>query len=146
MSFDFSPKGMMKIDHLRFRRVWLGLGLLLLALVAVGSIISVPSGARAVMHQDKLVHTLTYACLMAWFAQIYRHDLTRLLLVIGLIGMGIVMEFVQGMVPHRQFDLLDMIANTSGVVLAWALAYTWVGNVLCWAEGLFCRKVLRIGV
>lgn len=146
MSFDFSPKGMMTIEHLRFRRLWLGLGLLLVALVTLGSVISVPPTVMVFMLQDKVLHTLAYACLMAWFAQIYRHDLTRLVLAIVLTGMGIAIEFIQGMVPHRQFDLLDMIANTSGVLLAWALAYTWVGNVLCWCEGLYCRKVLRIGL
>lgn len=136
----------MAIEHLRFKRLWLCLGLLLVALVTVGSVIAVPLTVKSFMLQDKVVHTLAYACLMAWFAQIYRHDLTRLLLVLGLIGMGIGIEFIQGMVPHRQFEVLDMIANSSGVVLAWALAYTWVGNVLSWTEGLFCRKVLRIGV
>ncbi|MFK7855835.1 MAG: VanZ family protein [Granulosicoccus sp.] len=145
MSFDFSPKGMMAVEHLRFKRLWLGLGLLMVAIVTLGSVISIPPTIKAFMLQDKVLHTLAYACLMAWFAQIYRHDLTRLLLVIALTGMGIGIEFIQGMVPHRQFDLLDMIANTSGVVLAWALAYTWVGNVLCWMEGLFCRKILGIG-
>ena len=146
MSFDFSRKGMMAIEHLRFWRLWLFLGLLLVALVFVGSLMSVPASVEPFMLPDKVLHTLAYACLMAWFAQIYRHDLTRLLLVIGLIIMGIGIEFIQGMFSHRHFELLDMIANTSGVVLAWALAYTWVGNVLCWTEGFYCRKVLRIGV
>lgn len=80
---------------------------------------------------------------MAWFAQVYRHDLTRLLLAIGLIIMGIVIEFAQGTTTYRQFDLLDMVANTSGVVLAWALAYTRVGNFLLLVESTFCKFVLR---
>ena len=111
--------------------------------VIVGSIISLPAPVRGVMTHDKLLHTLAYACLMGWFAQIYRHDLTRLVLVIGLIAMGIAIEFVQGANGNRQFDLIDMVANTSGVVLAWALAYTWVGNTLVWTERLFCKVMLR---
>lgn len=134
----------MAIEHLRFKRLWLGLGLLMVAMVTLGSVVSIPPTVKAFMLQDKVLHTLAYACLMGWFAQIYRHDLTRLLLAIVLTGMGIGIEFIQAMVPHRQFDLLDMIANTSGVALAWALAYTWVGNVLCWMEGFFCRRILGI--
>jgi len=33
-----------------------------------------------------------------------------------------------------------MVANTSGVVLAWALAYTWVGTILWRFESLFVAK------
>lgn len=142
MRFDFSPQGMMTIKHLRFRRLWVGVGVLLVTLVTVGSIVSVPQPVKGVMMHDKILHTVVYACLMGWFAQIYRHDLTRLILVVGLVALGVFMEFLQGMVPSRQFDVLDMVANTSGVVLAWALAYTWVGNVLPWVEEVFCRKVM----
>jgi len=36
-----------------------------------------------------------------------------------------------------------MIANTSGVVLAWALAYTWVGTILWRIESLFFKPPLE---
>jgi len=100
--------------------------MLMVCAVAIGSVAALPVPIKSVMLQDKLLHTFAYACLMGWFAQIYRHDLTRLVLVVGLILMGIAMEFIQGMVPYRQYEVLDMVANTSGVLLAWALAYTWV--------------------
>lgn len=143
MSFDFTPKGLMSIKHLRFRRLWLGIGALMVLTVAVASVITIPAPVKSFLLQDKALHTIAYACLMGWFAQIYRHDLTRLILVAGLSLMGIGIEFIQGTVPARQFDVLDMVANTSGVTLAWALAYTRIGNLLPWAEGLFCRKLLR---
>ncbi len=50
--------------------------------------------------------------------------------------MGILIEVLQAMTPTRQFELLDMVANTSGVVLAWALAYTWFGGLLAKFEKL----------
>lgn len=141
MRFDFKPGGWLAVDHLRFRRLWLGIGVLLIVCVVLGSVASMPSAG--VMLHDKLLHTVVYAALMGWFAQIFRHDLTRLVLVLGLSGMGIAIEFIQAAVPHRQFEVLDMVANVSGVVLAWALAYTWVGNVLMWFETGFCRLILR---
>ena len=82
------------------------------------------------------MHASAYTCLMGWFAQIYRHDLTRLLLVIMFIAMGVFIEFLQSMTLTRQFELLDMLANASGVVLAWALAYTWFGSLLSKFERL----------
>ena len=143
MPFYFSPRGLLSVRHLRFRRLWIGVGVLLMLAVAIGSVISLPTPVQLVMSHDKVLHTVAYACLMGWFAQIYRHDLTRLLLVVGLICMGILIEFIQGSSGYRQFDMLDMVANTSGVVLAWALAYTWVGNVLVWTEQYFCKVILK---
>lgn len=144
MTFDFQSKGMMNVKHLRYKRLWIAIGCLMLLGVVVASLISVPPTLKAFMLQDKVLHTLVYASLMAWFTQIYRHDLTRLMLAIGLVLLGVCIEFAQSMVPARNFDVMDMIANTSGVILAWALAYTWVGNTLAWLEDLFCRTVLRV--
>lgn len=143
MAFDFSPQGLFAVNHLRFRRLWISVGFIMVLAVVLGSIVSLPGPVSAAMTHDKLLHTLAYACLMGWFAQIYRHDLTRLVLVVGLIVMGIAIEFVQGSTGYRQFDIIDMVANTSGVVLAWALAYTRVGNALLWTEQYVCKIVLR---
>ena len=142
MQFDFSSKGVLAIHHLHYKWLWLGIGLAMVAMVFVLSIISVPPEIKSFMVQDKIMHMVAYATLMGWFAQIYRHDLTRLVLVLGFIIMGIGIEFLQGMTATRHFEVIDMVANTSGVVLAWALAYTWVGEVLPWLEKCFDRLVL----
>lgn len=143
MKFDFTPKGLMSIGHLRFQRLWISVGVLMVLFVAASSIMALPAPVKAIMLHDKAVHTLAYAGLMGWFSQIYRHDLTRLILAIALVCMGVAIEFIQGMTSTRQFDVLDMVANTSGVLLSWALAYTWVGGILVWLETQFCRTVLR---
>lgn len=143
MNFDFTPRAMLAIHHLRFHRLWIAVGIMLILFVAISSVISIPAPLKVFMLKDKVMHTLAYASLMGWFSQIYRHDLTRLLLAISLVLMGVGIEYLQGMTVSRQFDVLDMVANTSGVMLAWALAYTWVGTILMRVEGLFCRTVLR---
>lgn len=145
MNFDFTPKAMLAIKHLRFYRLWISVGVLLILLVAISSVITIPAPFKTLMVKDKIMHTLAYASLMGWFSQIYRHDLTRLLLAVGLVLMGVGIEYLQGMTTSRHFDVLDMVANTSGVVLAWALAYTWVGTILMRVESLFRRAVLRSG-
>jgi len=141
MQFDFTPRGLMAIRHLRYKRFWLMFGLMLVVGVVYGSTTSRSVIPIAVFNmQDKVLHMVVYAGLMGWFAQLFRHDLTRLICVIFFISLGIVMEFIQGMVPARQFDIVDMVANTSGVLLAWALAYTWVGDILVRFEGLVFRR------
>jgi VanZ family protein len=89
------------------------------------------------------MHAVAYGLLMGWFAQIFKHDLARLLFVAAFIALGVAMEYAQGLVPSRQFDFLDMIANASGVVLAWALAYTWIGGILEWFEVRCLRTNLK---
>jgi len=118
------------MDHLRLKALWFSLGVLLVSLVVVLSLVSLGPIVAGVTFNDKVAHVVIYAALMGWFSQLFRHDLTRLLLALGFTALGIGVEFLQGMVPHRQFELLDMLANSSGVLLAWALAYTRVGNTL----------------
>ena len=143
MSFDFSTDNLFSIKHLRFKRLWLACGLLLICGVIFASVASVPAQVSRLLLNDKLTHVVVYAGLMGWFSQIFRHDLTRLAFVVLLSGMGIGIEFLQAATPRRQFEVLDMIANTSGVVLAWALAYTWVGTILWRLESLFFKPPLE---
>lgn len=118
----------------------MGVGIVLVLAVVCLSLIDIPPPVKSVMLHDKVTHLIAYAGLMGWFVQIFRHDLTRLVLVLGFVALGISIEFVQGMVPSRQFEVLDMIANSSGVVLAWALGYTRVGQVLPGIERLWLSK------
>ncbi len=140
MKFDFSTIGLLRISHLKFKRLWLAIGIALIVAIFLGSVMSIPSDIKLFLLQDKLMHVLAYGCLMGWFAQIFRHDLTRLFLVVLFVGMGIFIELLQSFTSTRQFEVLDMIANTSGVVLAWALAYTWVGTLLTKFENLLDFK------
>ena len=139
MSFDFSPNNLLRVRHLRFKRLWLAVGLFLISGVTLASVTSVPDQVQSLFLNDKLTHVAVYACLMGWFAQIFRHDLTRIIFVVLLSAMGVGIEFLQAATPTRQFEVLDMIANTSGVLLAWALTYTWVGSILWRFESLFFK-------
>ena len=70
---------------------------------------------------DKLGHLLAYGSLMFWFSQVYAKT-TRMFYAIGFIAMGIGLEFVQGQLDYRTFEVFDMYANALGVLLGWALA------------------------
>ena len=143
MNYEFNAKDMLSMDHLQYKRIWLALGVFMLAVVFAVSINTMPPLFKAIMVQDKVAHAVAYATLMAWFAQIFRHDVTRLLFVIGLMLFGLGMEYIQGLVPSRQFSYGDMAANTMGIVGSWALAYTWVGNMFVKVEEAYAR--LRLG-
>ena len=40
----------------------------------------------------------------------------------GFIAMGVGLEFIQGMTDYRTYDVLDMAANSIGVLLGWGVA------------------------
>ena len=73
-------------------------------------------------HSDKLGHFAAYGVLMFWFCQLYDARPARVGYALGFIAMGIGLEFVQGALAYRTYDVLDMCANSLGVLLGWAAA------------------------
>jgi VanZ family protein len=71
-------------------------------------------------HADKLVHLLGYAVLTFWWAQLVVERRWRLALAV--IAFGILVEGLQGLTPHRQPDVLDVLANGCGALLGWFAA------------------------
>ena len=84
-------------------------------------------------------HIVAYFWLMIWFAQIHRAASRRWLLAAGFGAMGIVLEYVQGMMGYRHFDYADMLRNFIGVALGLALARTPLQYSLHALEGILAR-------
>lgn len=107
---------------MRLRSLWLALGW-----AGIGAVVWVtltPSPPAPPFHfaaLDKLEHLAAYFVLMGWFAQLYAGR-ARLAWLVGLIGLGVVLEVVQGMGGVRHFEYADMAANAAGAAVAWALA------------------------
>ena len=71
---------------------------------------------------DKAGHLFAYAALAFWFCLFYPDRRTRLFYMTGFVCMGIVLEFAQGALGYRSFELADMAANTLGVAAGWIAA------------------------
>ena len=93
---------------------WLGV-ILTLALSLMPPALDVSGG-----HSDKIVHLAGYALLTFWWAQLVTRQRWKLAFAIVLFGLAI--EGLQGLTPDRQPDLLDALANSSGVLLGWLAA------------------------
>jgi VanZ family protein len=87
--------------------------------------------------RDKLAHFAAYGSLTFWFAIMVRGRGRSLGVAIAFAGMGVVIEFLQGMTGYRDFEVADMVANAIGAALGWGLAQTPLRNVFAWLEGLF---------
>lgn len=75
-------------------------------------------------HIDKLIHIILFFGWVFLFANTiadYRKRLRRMVwIVLAGIAYGILIEFIQKYwIPHRSFDVDDMVADAAGCLLAW---------------------------
>ncbi|MDQ5850423.1 MAG: VanZ family protein [Pseudomonadota bacterium] len=73
-------------------------------------------------YSDKLGHFAGYGLLMFWFCQLYLTRNARIACAVLFALLGIGLEYVQGALGFRTYEVFDMYANTLGVLLGWALA------------------------
>lgn len=107
---------------LRYPWVWWVLGWLLVASVAVGSLIPgswVP--VPGFSPRDKLLHAGSYLILMVWFSGLYRRE-RHIIIALLLLVLGFALDVAQSATPTRVFDLHDVAANAGGILVGLLLA------------------------
>ena len=121
-----------KVLSLRYPLAWWLPGFGFLVLVATGSLI--PSGGviTGFEHADKFVHAFCYFILMVWFTGLYAKGEGKKIAFV-LVFFGILLEFIQGRLPYRFFDPLDLIANAVGVLFGLFLSAIALGG--------WCKRV-----
>ena len=110
---------------LRYRKLWLIIGYLLIALVIFLSLTSSPVEIdTSLPYEDKLLHMIAYFVLTFWFIQIYhiRHHVIRWVIVF--LCLGTLLEYLQGFDANRYSEVADVFANTLGVMAGVGLAKT----------------------
>ena len=118
---------------LRHPRLWLSIGWTLIVLAVLVSILPVNRLPQPPGVNDKVEHMAAYMLLSLWFAGIYPRS-RYWIIAIGLCVMGVLIEFAQGaMHLGREADVLDVLANSSGVVVGLGLSLLWLGG---WAQRL----------
>ena len=101
--------------------LWRALGWTFVLAVVVFSLLPGMDGPQ-VPQGDKLNHILAYALLMNWFAQIDLTARRRVAWALGLLALGIALEFAQSHLGWRMYDPMDMIADAVGIALGWLAA------------------------
>jgi uncharacterized protein YfiM (DUF2279 family) len=120
--------------HYRFGRIWLLLGWGMVLSVFVLSLI--PIDVDLGEGSDKIEHFIAYASLSFWFGMLHVRRSRQLGFALGFIGMGVVIEFLQGMTDYRDFEVADMVADAIGAFIGFALLQTPLRHALAWAERL----------
>ena len=109
-----------------FKRPWLWAGLWMLAIgvVVVGSLLPA-NDLPSVQVNDKFEHFIAYAALSAGAVQLFVRRLSWGFVCVLLVLTGIGLEYLQAqMALGRMLDRNDALANTIGVLIGLATAFT----------------------
>lgn len=105
--------------------LWAGLWMLAVAVVVVASLIPVGGLPDVPKNFDKVEHFVAYAALSAGAVQLFARRLSWGFVCVLLVLMGIGLEHLQAqMALGRQLDRVDALANTIGVLVGLAIAFT----------------------
>lgn len=118
---------------LRFPRLWLGLGWLAVGFAIVVCLLPIDKLPQPPTLNDKTEHFLAYFLLSTWFAGIYPRS-RYWVIALGLAGLGVLIELAQGaMHMGRQADVMDVLANCTGMLVGLLVSWFWLGG---WAQRL----------
>ncbi len=86
-----------------------------------------PNGGVNVQLNDKVGHFIGYGVLSLNTFLVFglKPQIKGILLIMGLVGMGAILEGLQGFVPGREVSGLDIVANSIGVAIGTALYFAW---------------------
>ena len=110
-----------------FRRPWLwvSLWILAVAVVVIGSLMPAHDLPKVPDGFDKLEHFAAYAVLSASAVQLFARRLSWGFVCVLLVLMGIGLEYLQAQMGlGRMLDRQDALANTIGVLIGLATAFT----------------------
>ena len=117
------------LKPLRRPYLWLGVWLLAVLVVCVASL--TPPPMELPRHGDKVEHFLAYALLAASAVQVFRPGRLLWIVGIGLVLMGVGLEFAQGALTEtRMADPADAVANATGVLAGLLTARTRMRDLL----------------
>ncbi len=107
---------------LRFNRVWVFRLGFYVALIA-GCVLAFGPAQQGIQAQwnDKVQHGVGFF-VMALLAYQAHPQVRSAVIIAGLSLFGLAIECVQAYLPHRQFSLLDWVADIVGILLYWLLA------------------------
>ena len=108
---------------LRYQKLWISLGGVLVAAIIFGSL-SPLEFSSAFSTMDKVQHALAYAILTGWFLLIFHGRKASLMVVTFALFLGASMEIAQSFTDYRYAEWLDMAANFLGVLLGSVVAMT----------------------
>lgn len=105
------------VRALRGRRITRVASLAACGTVLIASLIQVPDAPINIAHSDKWLHATSYALLMMLVGWGWPGSPARLVSGVSLLCMGLVIEWIQHLLPWRSMEWLDLMANGVGLLI-----------------------------
>jgi len=88
--------------------------------IAIVSLIKLGKSPIQINHLDKIKHAFAYFVLsLVWFIALRTTIINKYLIAFGCFLYGIIIEVLQVTITsHRSGEILDVIANTTGILIA----------------------------
>lgn len=118
------------VKPLRHRNAWLALWLFGVTVLVVVCLL--PSPDLPNLHvSDKIEHALAYALLAGSAVQLFQRWRALLLVALGLLVLGIGIEFAQALfTTTRAMEAADVVADSIGIVVGLSVALTPLRDLL----------------
>ncbi len=123
--------------ELRLAKFWFLLAYILLLGLGILSLIPAPD----IGDSDKIAHFAAYAALSAWFSLLVEQRKSLWVVLIGLIGYGLLLEFLQSLTSYRQGDIADAIANSLGVMTGLVFYFSPLRRILRQVDGWLMSRL-----
>ena len=127
---------------LRYRRQWIAVNALLIAVVTALTVVPaflMPRQVTGLPGVDKWLHALTFAILALWFTGQYARR-SYWLIAIGLAGYGALIEIGQSLIPYRSAEWGDLVADIVGIAAGLVIALLISGGWSLRAEHWFVDR------
>ncbi len=85
-------------------------------------------------HADKVFHVGAYLLMSFWFLQFHLHNKSQILYVLTFFALSLLLELIQPLTGSRQFEVMDLVANGTGLVLGAMLARRLSISIFSWIE------------
>ena len=115
---------------LRFNRIWKTVNFFILFLVIIISFIPlswlgfadiIPHSSKSSLLNDKLLHMCVFFIMTIWLSGQYTFDSFKKIGFL-LFLFGVFIEIIQFLLPYRNAELLDLLANILGIFIAIVIA------------------------
>ena len=87
-------------------------------ITSVFSFISIDPSLAKFLIQDKLLHMMVFL-FITFFAYASKFNVNRLVILLGLILYGLLIEIIQNYISYRNFELLDLLFDIFGVLVGY---------------------------
>ena len=127
------------MKELKLQKIWLLIGLCYIVAIFYLCLRKTAPSIPVIPHLDKVLHFSAYYCLMSYFSLLLKASSYKKIFVL-FVFMGILIELLQLMTGYRSFELLDILANTAGLVAGLFTFGRYLPNTLNWVEEILNFK------